>query len=125
MVSSSQLSLDYEPTLLDQFRTLKQCLAAVVYGSRLGLSGVASHCDLSPSALSRMLNENDDDPRHLPVDLVEKIIAATGDTRPISWLAARFLPTEDMRRTAALQRVEAALPALEAALVELRAKPRR
>lgn len=119
VVSKVQFQLDFEPTLTEQFRTFKQVLAAVVYGSRIGLSGVASHCDLSPSALSRMLNENEDDPRHLPADLVPKIIEATGDLRPIHWLVAKFLPDEETRQRAAVTQLETLLPQITAALATL------
>lgn len=115
-VSKMQLSIDFEPALTEQFRTLKQCVAAVVYGSRLGLGGVASHCDLSPSVLSRMLNENEDDPRHLPMDLLDKIIETTRDYRPIQWLAAKHIPSEEVRARAAVSQLESVLPQITAAL---------
>jgi hypothetical protein len=118
-VSKLQISLEFEPALSEQFRTFKQVLAAVVYGSRVGLSGVAVHCDLSPSALSRMLNENEDDPRHLPADLVPKIIEATQDYRPIHWLVARFLPDENTRHRAAVAQLETLMPQINAALAVL------
>lgn len=112
--SKPQLRLDFEPGITEQFRTLKQCVAAVVYGYRGGLSSVAAACDVSPSTLSRMLNENEDDPRHLPLDFLPLIIAATADIRPLQWLAAKFLPDDEMRREAALSRIEQILPSLVA-----------
>lgn len=114
-----QFSLEFEPALTDQFRSLKQCLAAVVYGSRGGLSAVAIHCDLSPSALSRMLSEKEDDSRTLPADLVTLIIEATNDYRPIHWLIAKFLPSEDVRARAAVLQLEGVLPQITAALAVL------
>ena len=123
-VSKAQFTFDLEPALTDQFRTFKQVLAAVVYGSRGGLSGVAAHCDLSPSALSRMLNENEDDPRHLPADLVPKIIEATADLRPIHWLIARFIPDETARQRAAVAQLESVLPQITAALATLQKSKR-
>jgi len=119
-VSRLQFQLDFEPTLTEQFRTFKQVLAAVVYGSRIGLSGVAAHCDLSPSALSRMLNENEDDPRHLPADLVPKIIEATNDLRPIHWLVAKFLPDDATRQRAAVTQLESLLPQITSALATIK-----
>jgi hypothetical protein len=66
--SRVQLKLDFEPGITEQFKTLKQCVAAVVYGSRIGLSGCAAACDVSPSTMSKMLNEQDDseNKRNLP-----------------------------------------------------------
>lgn len=123
-VSKLQFQLALEPAITEQFRTLKQCLAAAVYGSRLGLSAVAAHCDLSPSALSRMLNENEDDPRHLPVDLLPKIIEATQDVRPIHWLVAKFLPDDAMRHRAAVTQLESMLPQIADVLAVLQ-KPKK
>lgn len=118
-VSKLQFSLDLEPGITEQFRTLKQVVAAVVYGSRIGLSGVASHCDLSPSALSRMLNENEDDPRHLPMDLLPQIIQVTGDLRPIHWLNTKFLLDEATRQRAVVGELASMLPKLTSMLASL------
>lgn len=114
--------MDFEPGITEQFRTLKQCVAATVYGYRGGLGAVAAACDVSPSALSRMLNENEDDPRHLPIDFLTKIIEATGDIRPLQWLAAKFIPDENTRRDMALARIESILPGLVADLAALKRK---
>ena len=119
-VSKLQLKMDFEPGITEQFRTLKQCVAAVVYGYRGGLNSVAAALDVSPSTLSRMLNENEDDPRHLPLDFLPSIIAATGDIRPLQWLAAKFLPDDNMRREAALSRIESLLPQLVADVATLK-----
>lgn len=124
-VAKHQLKMDFEPGITEQFRTLKQCVAAVVYGYRGGLNSVAAACDVSPSTLSRMLNENEDDPRHLPLDFLPLVIEATGDLRPLQWLAAKFLPDDAMRREAALSRVEQLLPSLEAAVATLRSGVRK
>ncbi len=123
-VSKLQLKLDFEPGITDQFRTLKQCVAATVYGFRGGLGAVAAACDVSPSALSRMLNENEDDPRHLPIDFLTRIIETTGDVRPLLWLAAKFIPDEDARRDMALSRIEQILPGLVADLATIKGKRR-
>lgn len=120
-VAKHQLKMDFEPGITEQFRTLKQCVAAVVYGYRGGLSSVAAACDVSPSTLSRMLNENEDDPRHLPLDFLPLIIEATGDIRPLQWLAAKFLPDDNMRRDAAISRIEQLLPVLVADMATLKA----
>ena len=120
-VSKLQLKLDFEPGITEQFRTLKQCVAACVYGYRGGLGNVAAACDVSPSALSRMLNENEDDPRHLPIDFLTAIIATTGDIRPLQWLAAKFVPDEDTRRDVALTQLEKILPLLPGLMADIAA----
>ncbi len=118
-VSKLQYSLALEPSLTYQFRTFKQVLAAAVYGAPCGLGGVAAHCDLSPSALSRMLNENEDDPRHLPADLVPKIIEITQDRRPLHWLIAKFLPDEAARQRAVVAELESVLTQAKTTLAAL------
>jgi hypothetical protein len=66
-----------------------------------------------------MLNENEDDPRHLPADLVPRIIEATQDYRPIHWLIARFLPDDSTRQQAAVRQLETLIPQLNATLATL------
>lgn len=70
-----------------------------------------------------MLNENEDDPRHLPVDLLPKIVEATGDLRPIHWFIAKFVPDDATRQRAAVEQLQAVLPTITAALAVLQ-KPR-
>lgn len=125
-VSRLQLKMDFEPGITEQFRTLKQCVAAVVYGSRIGLNGCAAACDVSPSLLSRMLNEQDaeENRRNLPLDFLPLIIQATGDLRPLQWLGARFLPNDEMRRDAAIARIEQLLPELATLVSVSRTVPR-
>lgn len=119
--SKLQLKLDFDAGICEQYRTLKQVVAAVVYGYRGGLGAVAAACDVSPSTLSRMLNENEDDPRHLPLDFLPKIIEETGDLRPLQWLAAKFLPDDKTRRDAAVAGIESLLPHLCALLASAKA----
>jgi len=118
-VSKLQFSFDLEPGITEQFRTLKQVVAASVYGCRIGLGGVASHCDLSPSALSRMLNENEGDPRHLPMDLLPKILEATQDLRPVHWLNAKFVLDEATKQRAAVSELASMLPHITSVLATL------
>jgi hypothetical protein len=120
--AKQQLKLDFEPAITEQFRTLKQCVAAVVYGSRAGLGGCAIACDVSPSTLSRMLNEqeHEENKRNFPLDFLDPIIEVTKDTRPIQWLGAKHLPNEEQRKEAAISRVESMLPELLAALGTLK-----
>jgi hypothetical protein len=117
-----QMRLDFEPGITDQFKTLKRCVAAVVHNSKAGLDGCAAACDVAPSTLSRMLNDKDDEDnrRHLPVDFIPIIVGLTGDTRPIQWLCAKFLPNEEQRKEATIARIESMLPELVSALSSLK-----
>ena len=117
---TSQFALDFAPGLTEQYRTFNEALAAAVYGSRIGLAGVAAECDVSPSALSRMLNENPDDPRHLPAKFIPKIIKATKDNRPIYWLIETFLEDSDTKRRRTIEQAAVLVQQLGPLLKELR-----
>jgi hypothetical protein len=124
-----QHSFDFTPGLTTQFPRLRDVFAAVVYGSRAGLKGVAADIDVSPSELSRMLNREQDDPRKLDVEDAVGILASTGDTRPVQWLIEKFLHNPDQQRAMAAAQIAQLLPALQQlaqqAGIATPAKPRR
>lgn len=107
-----QTSFDFTPGLTVQFRYLREVFCAVVYNSRGGLKAVAADCDLSPSELSRMLNRDQDDPSNLDVDVAMKIVASTGDTRPIQWQIEKFLHDPEERKATAAMQLAQILPAI-------------
>lgn len=86
----NQSALNFAPALTAQFPRLRDLLCAVVYSSRAGLNGVAGDLDVSPSELSRMLNREQGDPRKLDVEDFVRIVASTGDPRPVQWLQEKF-----------------------------------
>lgn len=118
MVAHSQLALQFEPGLTARHRTLEDCLSAVVHNARAGMEGVAAKLDMSPSELSRRLNahvaakEGDASNRPLRVADLIGIVEATGDYRPIYWLAEKFLRDPETQRTAAIQQLAVLAPAL-------------
>lgn len=105
--------MDLTPGLTDQFPELMDLVAAVVYGSRIGLSGVAAAIDKSPSLLSRMLNRNPDEQRNLPLADLPKIIDATGDMRIIHWLVEKFCEDKEAQRKRELDEIADLLPYLQ------------
>lgn len=111
----SQLTLDFDASLTARFRSLREVTAHVVYSSRRGLSSVAADLDMSPSELTKRLNEDSAEPRPLRVDDLEKIIASTGDTLPIAWLVAKYMQDSDAQRQQALQTLAQLAPILMAA----------
>lgn len=118
MDTSAQLSLAFEPGLTARHRTLEECCAAVVHGHRGGVEGVAARLDMAPSELTRRLNAHavgrEGEPSNRPLrvaDLVG-IMEATGDCRPIYWLAERFLRDPEAQRTAAIQQLGMLAPML-------------
>jgi hypothetical protein len=91
--------------------SLKACVAAGIYSR--GIVAVAGKIDASPSHLSEALSGNDR--RKFDVDDLEAYIAATGDTTPIQYLAAKFLRDPAIGQAEALQRlvgIAETLPAL-------------
>lgn len=114
-----QLTLELQPGLTQQYRTLRECVAAAVYQHRTGIGGVASVIDQSPSELGRRLNHSDaDSQRNLDVDDLVGIIQATGDHRPVLWLVEKFLPSDEQKRRAAVDQLAGLMPQLAALLAE-------
>lgn len=119
-MSRPQVEMDFEPGLTQQFPEFIDLLAAVVYASRPGLTGIAAALDKSPSLLSRMLSRHADDPRHLPAADIPKIIQSTGDRRPIYWLIEKFLEDPEVKRRRALDYLAELMPQLQGLLKEAR-----
>lgn len=120
----SQLTLNFEPSLAERFGSLREYVAFRVQEQRLHAATLAAKMDLSPSVLSRKLNQPDGDSNRLTCDDLERYVAATGDLMPIvEYLAAKFQPGGDeQRRARVLSSAEklfaelaAVLPALKAA----------
>lgn len=72
-----------------------------------------------------MLSDKEDDSRTLPADLVTSIMEVTKDYRPIHWLIAKFLPSEEVRARAAVMQLESVLPQITAALAVLQKPTKR
>lgn len=111
-LSTSQLTLDFEPGLTERHASLLECVKASVYGSSKAFKAIASEMDLSQSDLSRKLAGNPDDPRRFTVEDLERVIAATGDTRPVLWLIERFLQDPEAKRARAAAELARLLPEL-------------
>lgn len=111
---STQLTLDFQPGLTTQFPLYEDVIAAAVYGSRKGLNGVAADLDMSPSELCRRLNRNGDDHRPLRAGDAEKIIASTGDKRPVYWMIEKHLGDPKVAQQQALSQIPGVLAQLTA-----------
>lgn len=98
-----QLTLDYEPGLLERYSCLRDAVAAGVY--QRGLKRVAADLDMAPGNLSVALG--DDGVRHFSIDALERYIQTTGDLTPVHYLIARYLGDQAKAEAATMQRVEA------------------
>lgn len=119
-VATAQLSLDFEPSLPEQFPTLRAYLSFRVSEQRLNAKTLASDMDMSPSVLSRKLNPSEHDSQRFNLDDLEAYIAATKDTSPLAYLASKYMDSPDLRKARALLRVEALATQMERALKDLR-----
>lgn len=93
----SQLTLDFEPGLVERYGSLRECVATGVY--QRGLKRVAIDLDTAPSNLSVQLSE--DTSRHFSVDSLEAYITTTGDFTPIHYLAEKFLSDHGAKKASA------------------------
>lgn len=94
----AQMTLAFEPGLVERYPALMDCLRACVHGHDKPMKTIAADMDMSTSDLSRKLAGNPNDPRHFHVDDLERYVQATGDTTPIAYLAAKYLQDDDARR---------------------------
>lgn len=121
-LATPQFTFDFEPSLPERFASLRAYVAFRVQEQRLNAAGLAGKMDLSPSVLSRKLNQPEGDTQRFNVDDLEGYIKATGDVQSvIEYLAAKYLDSEESRRTRALARVETLLAELTGVAASLKA----
>lgn len=113
-----QLTINLERSLLEQFPDWMDVVRASVYGCGRPFKLVAADLDMSVSELSRRLSVTD--PLPLALDDLPRIVAATGDQRPIHWLVEKFLESPEARKKRLLDSLNTMLPQLQGALNQLR-----
>lgn len=89
--SKNQLTLDFEPGLVERHRNLRDCIGAGIY--RRGLSTCAIDLNESPGNLSNQLS--DESQRKFGVDDFETYLAKSKDFTPIYYLVEKFLGKAD------------------------------
>lgn len=104
--SDSQLTLAFEPSLPERYRTLRDFMAYRVQVQKKPAKTIAGDMDMSPSLLSRKLSPGDNDTQRFNIDDLENYITHTGDTAAIEYLAAKYLLSDKSRQIRALARVE-------------------
>lgn len=108
IVPVAQLTLNLEPALVENWKTLREFLAHRT-GEQAKLQKViAADMDLSPTVLSKKFHQNDGDGNRFTCDDLEAWIASTGDVQSvIEYLATKFAPGGDeVRRARVLARLE-------------------
>lgn len=118
--AASQMTLSFEPSLPERFTSLRAYVAFRVQEQRLNAAKLAGDMDLSPSVLSRKLNQPEGDTQRLNCDDLEAYIKTTGDTAPLEYLCAKFLDSPEARRGRMLNNAERLLAELSLVLPTLR-----
>lgn len=113
---STQLTLDFEPALVEKYSHLLDCIRASAYSHRNPLKTIAADMDMSQSELSRKLSGNPDDPRRFSVDDLERFIVATGDLTPIYYLIGKYLEDDTKKQQRAIAELAKRMPDLMALL---------
>jgi hypothetical protein len=120
-LAQPQLTFNFEPSLPERFKTLRGYIAFRVQEQRLHAATLAGKMDLSPSVLSRKLNQPDGDTQRFNVDDLEAYIDATNDVSSvIEYLAAKYMDSDKARKERVLSKVEQLLPDLLAAIASLK-----
>ena len=112
MSDPTQLTLSFDPSLTEQHRSLKECVAARIYSQRGGVTTVAGKLDLSPSHLSEVLGGGGDRNRKFDLDELERYMSAYRDFEPIRYLCAKFLGDLGAEQASATARVAEQLETL-------------
>lgn len=123
VVAGSTLTLDLEPSLLQRFPSLRDCVHWSVLNDPRGLKAVAADCDLSQSELSRRLNPSDGDPRSCDVNLMVRVMQSTRDLTPLYYLMALFLTDEDTKRRHAVDQLSQLMPQIAQLLAQAGGHP--
>jgi hypothetical protein len=119
-VSDQQLTLSFEPSLPEKYKTLRDFLAYRVQVQSRPAKTIAADMDMSPSMLSRKLTPGEGDTQRFNVDDLENYIRETKDTTPIEYLASKYLQSDSSRQARAIARVEALATEMGNALAALK-----
>src|SRR6478735_1219907 len=96
---SSQLTLNFEPSLPERFTMLRAYIAHRSTVQQKSQKTIAADMDMSPSTLSRKLNPADGDTQRFNLDDLEGYIESTGDVGAVSeYLAAKYMDNDEARR---------------------------
>jgi len=95
----SQLTLNFEPGLIDRYGSLRECIATSIY--QRGLTNVAPSLNKAPGNLSVELSE--DPTRKFGVDSFEEYLEKFDDPTPIYYLVEKFLRKDETENAALAQ----------------------
>ena len=110
------MGLDIDPGILDVYPDFRDVVKASVYSCGRAFKAIAADLDMSVSELSRKLSDNPNDPVHFPYHRLPDLLRATGDVRPVYWLIATFIESDDVKKKRAIDHLVKLMPQLQAAL---------
>lgn len=120
-LTMTQLTLNFEPSLPERFPTLRAYIAHRAALTAKSMKTQAGDMDMAPSTLTRKLNPADGDTQRFNCDDLEAWLESTGEAAAIvEYLAAKFMDTDDARRSRALGKVETLLADLQNLAAQLR-----
>lgn len=123
-LAPAQLSLALDPTIVDQHRSLKECVSARIHMQRGGVAAVAGKLDMSPSHLSEVLGGGGERGRKFDLDELEDYVRKFNDVTPVLYLVAKYLPSLEDQQRIALEQLQAMRGQLDA-LIGAVAQPKR
>lgn len=110
VVSSSQLTLDFEPGLTERHHCALSVVREGAYSHRNPLKTLAADMDMSQSELSRKLGDNPNDPRQFTLNDLEKYLQASGDMTPLYYLIEKYLADDELKQRRAVAELSKQLP---------------
>lgn len=119
VISSSQMTLDFEPGLTERHISCLSVVREGIYSHRNPLKTLAADMDLSASELSRKVSDNPNDPRKFTLDDLESYLTASGDMTPIYYLIEKHLEDDDAKQRRALGELSKHLPNIIALVKQL------
>lgn len=104
---TTQLTLNFEPTVAERFPTLRSYIAHRSALTAKHLKVQAADMDMAPSTLSRKLNPAEGDTQRFNLDDLEAWLTSTGEgAAVVEYLAAKFLDSDDARRARVVTQAE-------------------
>jgi len=117
----SQLTLNFEPTMPERFKTLREYVAFLSMSTTKLAKTQASDMDISPSTLARKLNPADGDTQRFNLDDLEAWLSSTGEAeRVLAYLGAKFLDSDDSKKARLLSKAQTLMSELTLVLPALR-----
>lgn len=118
---SSQLTLNFEPTLPERWPSLREYIAYRAQVANKHMKVQAADMDMAPSTLARKLNPGDGDTQRLNCDDLEAWIQSTGEASAVvEYLASKYLDSDMDRKARLVSRTENLLVELSKLLPALK-----